>query len=63
MKEFINMNLIWQVCSLEVARQEWKTHTCVSLADWCKNDHSTAFCDVELNFGSHRRGHEKQNWL
>ena len=36
MKEFINMNLIWQVCLLEVAGQEWKTYTCISGADWRK---------------------------
>ena len=28
-----------------------------------KNNHNTAFCDEELKIGSHKRGHEKQNWL
>ena len=36
MKEFINMNLIWQVCLLEVAGQEWKTYICITGTDWCK---------------------------
>ena len=47
------MNLIWQICLLQVAGQEWKTNAHVLVGQiGVKNNHSTAFCDEELKFGT-----------
>ena len=49
----ININLIWQVCLLEMPEQESKTYTCTRVGQiGVKNNYSTAFCDEDLKFGT-----------